>query len=341
MTRLDPSSLPCPPFDRVRREQILSAVLTDAPPARPDPSRFVAIGTVAAAAAAVACIAAVTTLVDGPRTTVPSPAVSSPAASAKPAEPPITLPKEPITSFRQLGDLPFARYFSGAAEEKTYFIAVEYAKKQCAAEYEFGYVPRGSQMPSGRRQFIETRYGYMPDNDNLTSHDVDTTDTFVSGPYNPTERESFVMGVDQPGPIRTDPVTGKKLPRHGCASEGFRRVDKGSKVMVTSDLMMTLDSSALTSLYADSRYLTATEKWAACVADRGYPGNPNPGKAVDVPRPVAVDCSLETGLYDVTFAVDRAYQQQLVEQHVDELEDLLRQRADVLARARAIIGESR
>ncbi|WP_017932765.1 hypothetical protein [Nocardioides sp. Iso805N] len=278
-------------------------------------------------------------------------ATSSTHANTKP---PAIHSARPISSSRQI-ELPLASYLDTAADEQAYFAAVSVEQKRCAARYGVtSTMPITSQpserdLASTRRYGVVdadevARYGYHLPPDMAGSDDDDKADG-----WNPSGHERVVMDGTEPDstPVTTDPETGKKLPQGGCAAEGWRVLAEGQAAPGTNDLVTDLLGQAWKDTVADPRALTAAKKWSACMATHGYDfkhrwdaGN-SVGQASQQTQiamaKLDLACATQTDYIGVWYAVDSAYQRRLIDQHQDELEEILDGNRALMTRVNKIL----
>ncbi|MFD7786362.1 hypothetical protein ACFV4Q_25260 [Streptomyces nojiriensis] len=128
-------------------------------------------------------------------------------------------------------------------------------------------------------------------------------------------------------------AAGQKVPAGGCGREGFRKLYAPAKDSV--DLMFTfgLASEAHDRSRQDSRVVDALRKWSSCMAASGYAGIESPYDVVEKlglqdapggPKAVTaakadVACKREVNLVGIWGAVEKAYQERLVEEHAETL----------------------
>ncbi|MFE3787493.1 hypothetical protein [Streptomyces goshikiensis] len=128
-------------------------------------------------------------------------------------------------------------------------------------------------------------------------------------------------------------VGGRRVPAGGCGREAYRKLYAPTKGSV--DLLFTfgLASEAHDRSKRDSRVAGVLAKWSACMDKSGYTGIKSPYDVVDGlglqddkggARAVAaatadVTCKREVNLVGVWAAVEKAYQERLVEEHAQTL----------------------
>ncbi|MGW6703676.1 hypothetical protein ACWGDE_02105 [Streptomyces sp. NPDC054956] len=126
---------------------------------------------------------------------------------------------------------------------------------------------------------------------------------------------------------------GQKVPAGGCGREAYRKLYAPTKDSV--DLLFTfgLAAEAHDRSKNDSRVLAVLGKWSACMGRSGYSGIKTPYDVIEElglqgeqggPRAVNaakadVACKQEVNLVGIWAAVEKAYQERLVEQHAETL----------------------
>ncbi|MEU3775405.1 hypothetical protein AB0F11_19720 [Streptomyces sp. NPDC032472] len=135
-------------------------------------------------------------------------------------------------------------------------------------------------------------------------------------------------------------VGGMKVPAGGCGREGYRKLYAPTKDSVDLLFAFGLASEAHERAKGDSRVVEVLAKWSACMGSSGYGGIPTPYELVgklgldgDLAGPKAVAaakadvaCKREVNLVGIWAAVEKAYQDRLVEQHAETLALYQRQR---------------
>lgn len=269
------------------------------------------------------------------------------------AEPVIDV--RPITSSKQLV-MPVASYVLTAADEKAYFAAVNLAQRRCADDFgvdtsiPVAAQPAQMELASPRRVGLVdredvSRYGYhLPPTGENSADDK-------AGGWDPSERELVIMrGVDSGGePQETDAETGRAIPEGGCSAEGFRVVDEGATSPAASDLVMTILNDAWSLTVADSRAQGAAAAWSECMAKNGYEfsSRGEAGNSV-MSEPEAVQlrmakldlqCAIDTDYISIWYAVDKAYQERLIDENEAELQAGLAEQREVMDRVHGLLQE--
>ncbi|MFE1870799.1 hypothetical protein ACFW9N_07840 [Streptomyces sp. NPDC059496] len=128
-------------------------------------------------------------------------------------------------------------------------------------------------------------------------------------------------------------AAGQKVPAGGCGREAFRKLYAPTKNSV--DLLFTfgLASEAHDRSRQDSQVVDALKKWSSCMDKSGYAGIESPYDVVEKlglqddkggPKAVTaakadVACKREVNLVGIWGAVEKAYQERLVEEHAETL----------------------
>ncbi|MCJ1679298.1 hypothetical protein MTF65_18515 [Streptomyces sp. APSN-46.1] len=133
---------------------------------------------------------------------------------------------------------------------------------------------------------------------------------------------------------------GRKVPAGGCGREAYRKLYAPTKDSVDLLFAFGLASEAHDRSKRDSRVVEVLAKWSACMDKTGYTGIKSPYDVVEKlgladdkggTKAVAaatadVACKREVNLVGVWAAVEKAYQERLVEEHAETLALYERQR---------------
>ncbi|MFD3945593.1 hypothetical protein [Streptomyces sp. NPDC058579] len=126
---------------------------------------------------------------------------------------------------------------------------------------------------------------------------------------------------------------GQKVPVGGCTRESFLELYARKAGEVDILFVFNLKGGAESKTREDSRVRAADKKWTQCMAKAGYTLN-DPmnapkelalaGPELSGPRAITaakadVQCKQQVNLIGVHYAVTKAYQQQLIEQHAETL----------------------
>ncbi|MFJ3959429.1 hypothetical protein [Streptomyces sp. NPDC090036] len=135
-------------------------------------------------------------------------------------------------------------------------------------------------------------------------------------------------------------AAGQKVPAGGCGREGYRKLYAPTKDSVDLLFAFGLASEAHDRSRQDSRVVDVLAKWSSCMDKSGYAGIESPydvveklGLESDMGGPKAVTaakadvaCKREVNLVGIWGAVEKAYQERLVEEHAETLALYKRQR---------------
>ncbi|MFD3759772.1 hypothetical protein [Streptomyces sp. NPDC058622] len=135
-------------------------------------------------------------------------------------------------------------------------------------------------------------------------------------------------------------AAGRKVPPGGCGREAFRKLYAPGKDSVDLLFAFGLVSEAHERSERDSRVVAVLAAWSTCMEKSGYGGIRTPYDVVEEagladdkggPRAVTaaradVACKSEVNLVGVRAAVEKAYQERLVEEHAETLALYGRQR---------------
>lgn len=135
-------------------------------------------------------------------------------------------------------------------------------------------------------------------------------------------------------------VGGQKVPAGGCAREAYRKLYAPTKGSVDLLFPFGLASEAHERSKGDSRVTRVLKDWSACMEKSGYAGLKDPyevvqklGLEADPGGPKAVTaakadvaCKVEVNLVGIWAAVEKAYQERLVEEQAETLALYKRQR---------------
>lgn len=167
---------------------------------------------------------------------------------------------------------------------------------------------------------------------------------------------TYPTGVERP--VDSD---GSPLPQGGCGGEAVSILAGDGAVYDYAYAHELAEEPYFLALEEDSRVAAATEAWSACMADRGYdydtPEDPfvdpawyvvgsdgtidesRPPKPEEIVTAVAdVECKQVVNYLGVRVAVESAYQEQVIEEHFQDLEVNYRNAQAMLERANAVSG---
>ncbi|MER7559981.1 hypothetical protein ABTZ46_23770 [Nocardioides sp. NPDC126508] len=253
------------------------------------------------------------------------------------------------------------RFLVSEDDERAYFAAVNLEQRQCAAKYGVETTLPISRQPSLMQMMTQRRYGTI-NIDEVARYGYELPpDPYVeagddkTGPnaWNPSSREIEVLNAsDSDGEsIGVDPVTNRDLPKGGCAAEGYRAIDGRDGSLARNEVATKYLNDAWSYVTADSRFRSAESKWSSCMKKRGYldlkhrwdAARNDGSKSSSAMREIAtndLECALETGILDVAYAVDSAYQRVLIDRHEGELQGVLDAHREVMSRVHETLKET-
>ncbi|MEU9301661.1 hypothetical protein [Streptomyces sp. NPDC048269] len=135
-------------------------------------------------------------------------------------------------------------------------------------------------------------------------------------------------------------AAGQKVPAGGCGREGYRKLYAPTKDSVDLLFAFGLASEAHDRSKQDSRVVDVLKKWSACMNKSGYGGIGTPYEVVEklglenetggakavTAATADVACKREVNLVGIWAAVEKAYQERLVEEHAETLALYAKQR---------------
>lgn len=146
-------------------------------------------------------------------------------------------------------------------------------------------------------------------------------------------------------------IEGNPLPEGGCSGEADRLLDEGAPLPPTNtELLNKLTGESYQRSESDSRVRDAMSEWSDCMRRSGFeyrsiwePNDadwPEPAGDEEIATAVAdVACKLEVNLVGIWLAVEAAYQNQLIEQHAEELAALRAYQDAVKGNAARILAD--
>ncbi|MFD8631607.1 hypothetical protein [Streptomyces sp. NPDC059533] len=251
---------------------------------------------------------------------------------------------------------PMDAYTDTGAERIRMGRAQEALVARCMARYGFTYEGvRSSAAPGG--EGVEDRHRYLfglADPEFAAAHGYDKSAGEGSPPKPPAPQLSdsayVVMNGEQRGEQGGKPVdapteeeaarldsgltaAGQKVPAGGCGREGYRRLYAPTKDSVDLLFVFGLSSEAHERSKQDSRVLKALKNWSGCMEKSGYGRIETPYDVVEKlgleddrggPKAVTaakadVACKREVNLVGIWAAVEKAYQERLVDEHAEAL----------------------
>ncbi|MFI5827501.1 hypothetical protein ACIA6C_09595 [Streptomyces sp. NPDC051578] len=235
---------------------------------------------------------------------------------------------------------------------------------QCMARYGFAYEPAPRPAAAAGAEADQDRHRTLfgvADPAQAAAHGYDGA-SGAPRPAKPappqlSESGTAVFFGTRPGgkaPVGPDPksqeeadhaesgitVGGQRVPAGGCLREGYRKLYAPTKDSVDLLFPFGLASEAHTRSQKDARVVAALKGWSDCMGKAGYGAVATPYEVVGTlglegdtagPRAVAVAgvdvaCKREVNLVGIWYAVEKAYQQRLVEENAETLALYKRQR---------------
>lgn len=203
----------------------------------------------------------------------------------------------------------------------------------------------------------ERRYGLL-DAQSAASHGYNVPDLGSDAPdgsdtgWDPSETELLLVRGAEAGATVPLDIDGSPLPEGGCLGESNRLVEAGAPPRPANmELLNELTGESYQRSESDSRVRDAMSGWSDCMRRAGYdyrsiwePNDrdwPEPAGDEEIAAAVAdVECKQEVNLVGIWLAVETAYQNQLIEQHAEELAALRAYRdAEKENAARILAGE--
>ncbi|MER7732514.1 hypothetical protein ABTX80_16685 [Streptomyces erythrochromogenes] len=128
-------------------------------------------------------------------------------------------------------------------------------------------------------------------------------------------------------------AAGQKVPAGGCVREGYRKLYAPTRDSVDLLFAFGLASEAHERSRQDSRVVDVLAKWSSCMDKSGYSGIATPYEVVEklglenekggargvTAARADVACKREVNLVGIWAAVEKAYQERLVEEHAETL----------------------
>lgn len=195
------------------------------------------------------------------------------------------------------------------------------------------------------------RLGYHQD----TSRDQAPETQTETGPEELSPAELLALtGVPGGMSFSTAPITtadGKVIPAGGCSGQAritlFGNLNDDDLGFLPDSIMVAAEAKA----EADPKLVAAFGRWSACMKASGYsyrtPADPwsDPRWSGSAPSTAEIqaaltdiDCKVSTGLLDVWYKVDCEYQQAMVEQNLEKLNDLTERYRSAAVKASQLLG---
>ncbi len=162
-------------------------------------------------------------------------------------------------------------------------------------------------------------------------------------PNTPRDPEREFEPLDMPAEL-----VGADVPEGGCAAEAERVLGTLPKAGVAAVNQISSESAARAE--EDDQVQEAMRAWRTCMADKGYDYSnvwePNdtdwpepPGEQEIATAMADVDCKQETNLVGIWMGVEAAYQEALIEQNAEVLDELRDATDSMLRTAAEVLSE--
>ncbi|MFD4138961.1 hypothetical protein [Streptomyces sp. NPDC058572] len=266
---------------------------------------------------------------------------------------------------------PLSAYDRSEADQEQLGLAQQMLISRCMARYGFtfrapsglGGAPHGQ---AGARRYgvsdaqTAARYGYAP---------PPRPRAAGRPPSQPELSESGTLALHGAADLRPEDVpksqqeaerrtgdvkvNGRAIPIGGCLRESYLKLYAPTPDSVDLLFVFELTAEAETRSREDSRVRAAFGTWAACMKESGFSVS-NPAEVpeqlgldeaeLSSPRAVTaakadVACKQRVNLVGVTYAVESAYQRQLIDEHAETLELVRKQGDERLRLAASLVGE--
>ncbi|MFJ8042217.1 hypothetical protein ACIRBX_17110 [Kitasatospora sp. NPDC096147] len=265
--------------------------------------------------------------------------------------------------------LPLQEYLPGEGELEQLNRAQRVLTDQCMTRYGFRYrlpeVPPAPAVGNTRRYGLAdpvaaaaSGYGtYGTDGGTRAPRpEMDPTEQLVLGGEDgtrPGELPGSQAEVEKSGKD-AGRVNGLPVPPGGCTREAYLKLWVPTADAPDPLEVQELDAQAYDRSRREVRVNLATEKWQECMARKGYqaknPVSPMPElglrpETFTGPEGIGaatadVACKRETNLVGIWFAVESAYQRELIEEHGELLRSSRRQLDDSLRLAAGLVAAS-
>lgn len=282
---------------------------------------------------------------------------------AGPVDIPAAVP--PVTSINQALQLPLAKYALPATDVATIYNGAAVMTNACLAR--FGVPP--AMQPTARRGPSDLIYvlGHLP---NPLSQEVAQSyglrgepkpqealggsddDTVVTRELTAREKEilsGFKGGRQGDGeePSTLKDKDGNRVPEEGCSREGFDKLGTGFTEL--TNLVMDGSNNSWNRMKDHPRYQEAVSAWQGCMKAKGYDvsdpftfAEQFEGKPEATRRKAALDdgaCLDKTNLPGISYAIDKANQQQFIDDHAAQFTSAWDGAQKMLTTARAAIAK--
>lgn len=160
-------------------------------------------------------------------------------------------------------------------------------------------------------------------------------------------------GGPQLGPATPTIYNGIAVPKGGCAGEAENKLDTAGKDIGLHGIVEQISADGFNRSVSDSRVKAAFSNWSDCMKADGY-NYSTPTDAVNDPRwhestpspaeiataTADVKCKQQANVVGTWFSVESAYEQQMIDQHSQELIQVKQNIEDSLKQASAAVGAS-
>ncbi|MBD0675943.1 hypothetical protein [Streptomyces sp. CBMA156] len=244
------------------------------------------------------------------------------------AAPALTATPTP-TSVAETQQLPLRAYAASQQELTGIARAQGLLTQDCMKQLGFAsWQPTATDLTKAGKDDLPTPYGFLNEAQaaQYGFHLPSTVGAAKpnTGPMNPAEF-SALSGLKSP--TGGEPAGGN-TPPGGCTGEADRKL-KNAKTS-GADVYGDLTGQSMNRTKADPRVVAATAEWATCMKQKGYVysspesltteswGATVTQREIDTAK-ADVACTKQTNLSGIAFGVQSAIQQQLIEQHANEL----------------------
>ncbi|MER6916642.1 hypothetical protein ABT354_33745 [Streptomyces sp. NPDC000594] len=269
------------------------------------------------------------------------------AAEANARTPGKNAPAPAVTGIRKITSttglvLPLERQLFSDPELGLVMRAREKLIQSCMRGLDHDYTSPKPQRRVGPKTLVERRYG-LADARLAADHGYHMPGRAIRpDPELPDEQYDAITGKGSP----------KGVPRGGCAGAAERRI-AGETPFGPADIAQDLNGHSYRLSMRDRRVKEVFRSWSSCMRTAGHT-YPDPMKAMSAPGfsrattgvgevDTAMDdvaCKKKTNLIGIWYAVETAYQHQLIEQNAKKLEAVTEAKRDQLKAARKVMDSS-
>lgn len=284
----------------------------------------------------------------------------SSAVSGRKAAGPPPVPSIPVITTAADRSLPIEAYMMTSVQQHDFTNAQNVLKTACMKRYGFDFRPYVvSDSPLAGLGQTTNRYGPVDPaaaaEYGYHHGDLPVIPTASAGPTMSDAMLSVLGSGGGPsvGPPTPDTYNGIAVPKGGCSGEVADKLGFAGKDLGQHGVVSAINFDAYTRSLTDERLTTAFAGWAACMKARGF-SYPSPNDVIDDKRwqtqePSAVEtatasadvaCKRQANVVGTWFAVESAYEQQMIEQHGPELAEIKQNIGDALRKAAAVSSGS-